>query len=807
MWREALPSGNGVVGASVYGGIAEETVMIQHNELWHAGRKSLLPDVSYTLEKTRKLMDQGDYHKASFLLSNELKEQGYEAALAKPLPVADFLLSMGIREGFRQYRRQVNMETGEVTVSWRDGDTRYHRKLFVSRADDVIVYEVESDGWPLEARMRLALHVDGRSPYPTDMMKQSQDVIMDGEYMMYAAQNDADGRDFGVVLRVVLPVGSGEIRSERGQLCVSGVSRFLVVMKVFVNGEREQDWHRLHSELAMVTRSYDEWLDRHVRVHRELFLGASIRLGKDSEADERSNEELLLAAYEGETPLAMIEKMWAYGRYLFISAVRPNGLPFALYGLWGGDYRAQWSHHMANENIQMIYWHAFSGGLSQLGTSFFDYYESLMDDFRENARKLYGCRGIFVPAGTTPSMGLPNQVVPIIMNWTGAAGWLAQHYYRHVQYTGDMDFLCNQALPFMKEVAAFYEDFLVEEEDGTYKIYPSVSPENTPSNFLPEPGRKLDHPMPTTINATMDVAIMKELFTNLIEGSRWAGMYEDETAKWEDILARLPVYTVNEDQAVREWLHLAFDDNYQHRHISHLYPVFPGQEMIHEKEPELFEAFTKAVDRRLVIGLSAQSGWSLAHLANIFARLGQGDRALECLELLSRSCVLNNFFTLHNDYRNMGICLSHRNAPVQLDANMGWVSAVQEMLLFVHPEIVKLLPALPTSWMTGSVRGLRFHTGQVDFTWDSGAGTFEACLLADRDTEITLQLPAYVGHVEFTGGVTEQAELSIRITAHEADLSSHHNGEVQVTPSSYGKGYYTVRMQAGHRLSIRTKVS
>ena len=208
--------------------------------------------------------------------------------------------------------------------------------------------------------------------------------------------------------------------------------RVLVMVKVFIRGKREQEWEQLERELKTFpeTCEYDLLLKRHAELHGPLFHSVSLELNTASR-DVRSNEELLLEAYEGEAPVSLVRKMWAYGRYLFISGTAAESGPFGLYGLWGGDYRLVWCHHMANENIQMMYWHAHVGGLGELVPSLFRYYGSLMDDFRGNARKLYGCRGIYIPAGTTPGIGTPNQIVPVILNWTGAAGWLARHYYEH----------------------------------------------------------------------------------------------------------------------------------------------------------------------------------------------------------------------------------------------------------------------------------------------------------------------------------------------------------------------------------------
>lgn len=797
MWREALPSGNGMLGASVQGGIQEETVLLQHSELWQWGRKEKLPDVSHTLNETRKLMDEGRYDEASWHLTRTLQKNGYASKLASRCPLALLSVSMACESAFRKYRRELDMETGEVEVRWQDGKRSYSRTLFVSRADDCVVLKldhrelekkhtaqtVEAEA-PKQAQGQAAGKSSGqawltgsiglgfppgdraREDEEFEVLQASVTVREDGDYLLYGACND-DGRDFGAVLRLIRIEEDGTVGSNRdcsakhtleesqsklahtrradglephlqGRLHYQTSGKLLVLIKMFVAGEREREWLRLKQELEALDTDYELLLDRHTELHQALFHSAELDLD-DAADDQRWNEELLLEAYEGEAPEGLVRKQWAYGRYLFISGVSEHGsLPFGLYGLWGGDYRLIWGHHMANENVQMMYWHTHVGGLTRLNQSLFRYYNGLLEDFRDNARKLYGCKGIYVPAGTTPGQGAPNQIVPVIMNWTGAAGWLARHYYEHFQYSGDMSFLLEQALPFMKEALQFYEDFLVLDADGQYVIYPSVSPENTPENFMPKDGRPLAHPMPTAINATMDVAIIKELLQHVIEACRIACVHLEEIPKWEAMLERLPPYTLNHEGAVKEWLHPDFDDRQHHRHLSHLYPVFPGQEICREEQPELFQAFEAAVHLRQ---LGAQSGWSLAHMSSIYARLGDGEKAVECLDVLARSCLLPNGYTLHNDWRNMGICMSMPAAPVQLDANLGWVNAVQEMLLYVSSRWIKLLPALPARWSRGSMSSWRIPGGSLSIAWDRTSGELRGELVATRNLRTKLQLP------------------------------------------------------------------
>ncbi|MFE5324241.1 glycoside hydrolase N-terminal domain-containing protein [Paenibacillus sp. NPDC056579] len=742
-WREALPSGNGKIGAAVYGSVYEETIMLTHEELWRGSQTPDLPDISDKLPEVRSLLLGGDAPKANRIMADTLEERGYKPKMAWPLPLADFKVIMPSPHGFKAYQRELNMETGEVTVSWSDGPTRYERAVFVSRPADWIVFEIRAEGPdPIQATFGLELH-DPKDIRRSATLPEKVELIAEGDLLLYAAEND-DESDFGAVARVI-PQG-GVLETVDGRLKVSGAQSVLVVIQPFVRGERAAEWERLRNELAGKQLQYDELLAAHVTEHGRLFRASTLDLQADGY--DRSNEELLLDAYRGEASLEMTEKMWAYGRYLLISSSRDGGQPCHLYGLWCGEYEGMWAFNMSNENIQMIYWQALSGNMPELLLAMFDYFDRLIDDFRTNAKRLYGCRGIYIPAPTSPDTGLLKHKAPHIIHWTGAAGWIAQHYYDYYLYTRDEQFLRERALPFLRETALFYEDFFIEDEDGYYVSCPSNSPENAPGNYMQGPGKK---PLTeTAINSTMDFAIAKEVLAHLIEGAEIAGVYEEEIEKWKAMLKRIPPYRINEDGAVSEWMHPDFTDNYHHRHQSHIYPVFPGTEVTRENDPELFEAFVTAAKKRLVIGLKEQTGWSLAHMSNHYARMGEGDLALECLDLLSRTCVINNFYTFHNDWRKMGVGVDADWAPFQIDANMGWTAAVQEMLLFSLNGTLRILPALPTKWRKGQA-GPLLARGAVEVTiaWDQDAGTVQLELLSrSRSQDVTLQFPRPVSPVE-----------------------------------------------------------
>lgn len=738
-WREALPSGNGETGIGVYGGVHRETILLNHEALWAGTVRPELPDISDRLPVARSLLAEGKISQAQDIMTNALKDRGYKPNVAWPLPLGDIRIETPVHKAFSHYSRTLDMETGEITVRWEDGGT-FSRKAFVSRQDGVVALLLESTTEAGLEGIRLTLNIhdpdNASKPFGAAAVPLPDHILRThrGEALCYAARYD-DAGDFGAAARVC----AGSCTWEEDTVVFGRCSSALILVRLFVNSERETALARCLETLERLPASYPELLERHTALHRPLFLSAQLSLGAGPADYTLSNEELLLDAYKGHASRAYLEKLWSFGRYLLISSSRETGLPCPLLGLWHGDYKAMWTFNMLNENMQMIYWTALSGNMPQLLLAVFDYFESMMDDFRENARKLFGCRGIYIPAVTTPGVGTIQCISRHILCWTAGAGWLAQHYYDYYRYTLDEEFLRSRALPFLREVALFYQDFFTLDENGHLCSSPSVSPENSPGNLIGKP----EFPYPeVTRNATMDFAVAKEVLTNLLEGAKQTGMYQDEWDGWEQLLSRIPPYQVNEDGAVREWMDPQFDDNYRHRHQSHLYPVFPGHEVTARENPELFQAFVTAVKKRLSIGISSQTSWSFAHMACVYARMGEGDLALECLDNLSRVCVMNNFFTVHNDWRSMGVGLDMPRAPFQIDANMGFTAAVNDMLLLCEKDSLRILPALPAQWQSGSVTGLGAAGGlTVDIRWDMTQKEVSVSLTARSSRLVRLILP------------------------------------------------------------------
>ena len=683
LWRESLPMGNGITSAMLCGSVGCEHLWLNRFDRWEGGWESELPDVSDTLEQTRRLLAKERFHEANDLLSKALRERGYRNELATPTAPVEILLRFESEEPFRRYRREICLDTGEARVQFLQGKARMQRRAFVSRADDQLALELTTDG-------RMTLRLDK----PAD------------ERLHLALLTDAPN--------AIADCGD--------HFYIRNVERLTVLARF---------------DAEPVQGEYEELLARHLPLHRQAMGDAELFLSDE----DRPNEAMLDEAMESEAPTELYEKLWRFARYLFVSGTGEAGNPFPLYGLWNGVSKPTWAQNVANENVQMIYWHAPVGGYALLLRPLIHYYFKKMDAFRESARKLFGCRGIYVSTYTTPMNSYPTPNVPVIVNYIGCAGWLCRHFYDYYRFTGDEELLRSEILPFMLETAAFYEDYLTRGADGKIRIEPSVSPENSPGRFMPGDFQEhMGHPNPVVWNSTMDFAILRELLAHLLELSGAVEMDPRRVESWRAILKALPEYMVNSDGAIREWMDEELPDYYRHRHLSHLYPLFPGEEV--RRGHPLFDACARAVDLR---ELGAASGWALAHQSAIYARLGRGERALDCLNTLAKGCLLPNLFTLHNDWRDMGVSLRIDMAPVQLDALMGAANAIQEMLLDVSPGRLALLPACPEKLGCGEIRNWRFPGGRVDMRWNREKRELRAVLKAERPIRLQLVLPEWTG--------------------------------------------------------------
>jgi alpha-L-fucosidase 2 len=776
-WQDAMPCGNGRIGALVYGHIRNEIIVLNHDNLFVRNAKPRINNVNQHLLQFRQMLLEGKYKEGTDFFIEKLKENFLGQEKPDPYqPVFDIKIDLDTAFAFSFYDSSLDYETGEATVKWSNQGNEFYRKVFVSRADDAVIMYMGTFGdREMECKFTIIPH-QADSITGMGSGKDIKSAELPFVYNVTAQENwitlramYKDGNEFGGLARVVAKGGTVEAIGR--SVHVRGATGILMMVKLFINEDSNSALETLRADLENISCEYQTLLSRHTSLHKPLFNRLKLQL-QDNEQCSLSNEELLLKGYGEDVPLETIQRMFDYGRYLLICSSRPGGMPANLQGIWNGDYDPAWSSDYHNDvNIQMNYWAALPGNLPETTMPYFDYYESMLEDYRINAEKVYGCRGVFAPiAQSTHGMVYGSTVW---VAWTAGAGWLAQLFYDYWLFTGDRDFLKNRAVPFLKEVALFYEDFLVEGKDGRLMFIPSLSPENRPS---------IEENSFVTINATMDVAIAREVLTNLCDACKLLDIEKDRVNLWKTILERLPQYEVNDDGAIKEWIHPDLPDNYHHRHQAHIYALFPGFEVTEETNPELFDAMRVAVEKRLVVGLTSQTGWSFALMANIYARLGDGKRALECLELLSRSCVGPNLFTYSNDWRGQGLTMfwGHGSQPpFQIDANLGLTAAVLEMLVFSAPGMIKLLPALPDKWARGCIEGVLCRGGiEVSIDWDMTIKKLKVTFISRIEQKITVKFP------------------------YEPEKLSFDSEQIEVENSSFGSKYRKIRLPVGKKVDI-----
>ena len=725
-WREATPLGNGRLGALVHGRASDERVALNHEALYNWARRGEMPDLSAHLPELRRLLAEGRFAEAERLYPDLLKASGYKGSSGKFFPAFDLRLRCGTDGAFRDYSRELDLERGVCTVRWTDDGGAWERTAFVhcaAGAGGPLVLRVRRDGKPFSVSLSLPQHdlID----YPGYGGWDSFSTEARGRAVLSTVKTP-DGLHFCGMARLLATDGAVRLApAPCGSVLKDPATALVVEDATFVDlvvdvDDEPRAFEAFEEKLARFDgESFESLLAAHAAAFAERFGAMRLALAPP-DAPQESNERLLLDSYSGEVDARLVEKMADFGRYLLLAS---SGFgcarPANLQGVWNGDYSPAWAAaYFFNENVQLMYAQALRGGMPETLLPLFDLLDRFRDDFRANARRLWGCRGILLPVFMGDRSGLKDNFQPHCVHWTGAGAWIASFHWDYWLWTGDRAFLRDRAWPFLREVALFYEDFLAPGPDGLLHAAPAISPENKPTvDGRAENGVSAD--------PTMEIALVRELLTNALAAAAELGVEDAQTARWREMLGRLPSYRTRPDGALCEWIDPRFGDNDRHRHLSHLYPLFPGRELAPHRDAALFEAARRAAEARLATGLADQTGWSLAHLACVWARLGEGDRALGCLELLLRCCTGPNLFTRHNDWRGMGVTLEalHGTQPaIQLDAAYGFAAAVQEMLLGADETSLRLLPALPRAWTRGSVAGLRAPGGlRVDIEWgDSG---------------------------------------------------------------------------------------
>ncbi len=748
-WEEGLICGNGTIGANALSRPLDERIIFSHERLFLPMGAPVMPlDQSARLFEIRRLIDRGLYKQACQLQFDLSGQDGF----MYPdffVPAFDLTIRTEAQGEIRNYGRSVNFQTGEATVRWTDDRGVFERRMFVSRADAVAVLLLTAPKSALDCRLAM------EPREPSDEFNSDSDINQRSDQVFQEHVSDirrgagASWLTYGNRFTKAYPgsihaleshvrtdvSGGATMPQDDGSLVISGADRVLLLTDIRLLYDPEKSAvEEMKDALDKLPSDYAQLLDRHVRLHGELFNRMSLDLGGGAD-HQRTTEELLeLSSYENPNR-ALIEKEFDAARYNIISST--GELPPTLQGVWGGTYVPGWASDFThNGNVPSAIASYLMGNTPELMLAYTSYIESIIPWLEINARHLFGARGVVLPSRSS-THGFNNALNADFAGgmWVGGAGWAAHFFYDYYLYTGDREFLAEHALPFMEKAALFFEDYLDEGPDGKYVFSPTQSPENTPGNSNSQ----------ASFNATMDVAVAKELLRNLISASREMDRNQDKIPVWESMLEKMPEYMIDDNGMIKEWLTPRLENRDSHRHSSQLYPLFDGMPDEIARNPDLQAAFRRSIEYKLdKHWKDNQRGFmsfGLVQLGQAASSLGEGELAYHCLRHLVNRFWLNNLASMHN----------HRSL-FNMDISGGMPAVIIKMLVASELGKLRLLPALPAAWPEGRIEGVLCR-GAIEIQslqWDPRQVT--VTLRSKRPQNVVLEFPSQVDQVSVNEG-------------------------------------------------------
>lgn len=743
-WEEAMVSGNGKQGVMVFGNPSKETIIGNHSRLYLPhGTNQPLPNMAPYLEELREIIAKEGYEIAKKYFYEKAIELGYQGlTMSDPSHPAFHLYIKSDYEKANDYSRSVNFETGEITVKFIDeNNVKHERNTFVSRADDVIVHEVRSQ----DDNVSCILEIED---YKNSLISHQREASTNLIFL----KNDYVKGNGGYDVEIRIEAPGGEVSLAENVIKVKEAKELLLLIKITTFKINREELMDQDNDLYSLTPKYDLLLKRHEEIHQEMFNRVVLQLANNDER-QRSVEELIAKTKEtDEIPLVLIEKLYDAGRYMFISSageLSPN-----LQGLWTGTFEPAWSGDFTfDTNVQLSIASALSSNLHEGMHGFFRLIKEFMPGFRENAQLYYGSRGIMSSAhsSNTGRHFHWNEEWPLHF-WTCGAGWLGHWFYQYYLHTGDKEFLANEVIPYLKECALFYEDFLIEDNTGDYRFSPSYSAENGCGD-----------------NSTQDIAVAKEVLSNLIASYQELGIDSPNISKWEKMIRKLPDYMINSDGVLKEWAVDGIEENYNHRHFSHLYPIFQSREFTAETEPQLWQASKKAFDKRL-------DAWLRHPEADTSSTHGRMHAALCATQFNQKELIYEIFqMMIVNDSIYPTLMTSHYNNQdvFNVDGNGAMPQIIHEMLIDGTPGIIKLLYAIPDQISRGKISGISLvkQIQIVDFEWDliEKKASIKLCSAIDQDVLIDAPLFSQFRISQFDTCETSQesGKWSLKLYANE----------------------------------------
>jgi alpha-L-fucosidase 2 len=736
-WEEALPLGNGRLGAMVYGGIDRECISLNEETIWGMDAKQHIADLNnrYLLEEKRKLIFQGKYLEAQKLELKDIKIPD-DKKLAKQAikgmtsgadtyePLADLFLHFGSTESIpTDYRRELNLDSAVSTVTYKVDGVTYKREVFSSYPDQAIVIKLSADQL---GKITFSSKVTRRTDVKDDMYRYDPGVEprfikdlgtlpttfknIEKGYFSFGGGSFPEGVKFISLYKVNAKGGNVSSTPDGFKVEKADEAVMYITSATDFYGFNPADVAKKQMD-AVSKMSYSDLLNRHLADYQALYRRVDFELDKGFMAKQPTDKRVLGFQIGMKDPRAkknvgrdndLYAMYFQYVRYLMIANSRKGSMPPALQGLWNNSLMPPWrGHHTTDINVQMNFWPAEAANLSDCHVELLDYLTKNMPTAIEATKVTYGTRGM-----VWHGMKQWGPSTSYAQWFEDFAGWVAQDFWNHYDYTQDKEFLRTQAYPFMKEAALFYLDHLVEYPGRGYLVSgPEMSPENAFIN--PQDNTTL---VKESMGTTISRAIIHELFENCIKASEILGVDIELRKEMKTSMDKLSPYQIGKYGQLQEWLEDFDENDLGHRHVSHLYPVYPGTEITKTKNPILFEAAKKSMQRRLDNG-GGWTGWGKAWMICLAARFQDANLSEALLESIIAKNTYYNLFDSHP--RNAG-----NSSCFQIDGNFGTLAGMTEMLLQTHDGCIDILPAKPEKWKDGHINGLRGRGNvEVDIAW------------------------------------------------------------------------------------------